>query len=303
MADLSKGVAFIDDDYKPVGEACIPVLDWGFLHSDATYDVAHTWRGRFFRVDDYLDRFHASMAKLRMSVPYSREQIRSIMFELVRRSGLRDAYIEIVCTRGMPAPGSRDPRSCKNRFFAFVIPFVWIANERMREQGLDLLISRQQRIPPESVDPSIKNYHWLDMVMALFEAYDRGADTVILVDSEGGLVEGPGFNIFARLGDTVVTPARGVLEGVTRETVLELLARETLQVAPGPLPAASAQAADEVFITSTAGGVMPVTRLSGQVVGNGRPGALTAKLNDAYWALHDDPDYSVAIDYRGNPDE
>jgi branched-chain amino acid aminotransferase len=303
MADLSKGIAFIDDKYLPVEEACIPVLDWGFLHSDATYDVAHTWRGRFFRVDDYLDRFHVSMERLRMSVPYSREQIRSIMFELVRRSGLRDAYVEIVCTRGQPAPGSRDPRSCTNRFLAFAIPFVWIADERLREQGLNLLISSQQRIPPESVDPRIKNYHWLDMVMALFEAYDQDADTAILVDAEGGLVEGPGFNIFARCGDTVITPARGVLEGVTRETVLELLARENLQVAPGPLPAALARAADEVFITSTAGGVMPVTRLSDEVVGDGRPGALTAKINDAYWALHDDPAYSVAIDYGENTDE
>ena len=302
MADLSGGVAFIDDDYIPVAEAKIPVLDWGFLHSDATYDVAHTWNGRFFRVDDYIDRFHQSMEKLRMSVPYSREQIREIMFDLVRRSGLQNAYVEIVCTRGLPAPGSRDPRSCTNRFLAFAIPFVWIANNELRERGLNLLVSKQQRIPPESVDPRIKNYHWLDMVMALFEAYDRDADTAILIDAEGGLVEGPGFNIFARFDDTVVTPARGVLEGVTRETVLELLERESLRVAPGPLPASRAQSADEVFITSTAGGIMPVTRLSGEIVGDGRPGALTARLNDAYWELHEDPDYSVAIDYgeKGN---
>ena len=78
MNEFSKGIAFIDGEYVPVAEARIPVLDWGFLHSDATYDVAHAWRGRFFRIDQYLDRFHASMEKLRMSVPYSREQIRSI---------------------------------------------------------------------------------------------------------------------------------------------------------------------------------------------------------------------------------
>jgi len=297
MSDLSQGAAFIDGEYIPVAEARIPVLDWGFLHSDATYDVAHAWRGKFFRIEDYLDRFHASMAKLRMSVPYSREQIRSIMFELVRRSGLRDAYVEIVCTRGIPAAGSRDPRSCENRFLAFAIPFVWIADDSLRKQGLNLLISQQQRIPPESVDPKIKNYHWLDMVMALFEAYDHGADTAVLVDAEGNLVEGPGFNVFARQGDTVITPARGVLEGVTRETILELLDREDLQVVQGPLAASNAPAADEVFITSTAGGVMPITRIAGQPVGDGKPGALTARLNDAYWALHDDPAYSVAIEY------
>jgi branched-chain amino acid aminotransferase len=297
MSDLSQGAAFIDGEYIPVAEARIPVLDWGFLHSDATYDVTHAWHGKFFRIDDYLDRFHASMEKLRMSVPYSREQIRSIMFELIRRSGLRDAYVEIACTRGIPAPGSRDPRSCENRFLAFAIPFVWIADDSLREQGLNLLISQQQRIPPESVDPRIKNYHWLDMVMALFEAYDHGADTAVLVDAQGNLVEGPGFNVFARQGDTVITPARGVLEGVTRATILELLAKENLQLIQDSLTAAMAQTANEVFITSTAGGVMPVTRIAGQPVGDGRPGALTAKLNDAYWALHDDPAYSVAIEY------
>ncbi len=297
MSDFSQGAAFIDDEYVPVAEARIPVLDWGFLHSDATYDVAHAWRGRFFRIDDYLDRFQASMAKLRMSVPYSREQMRSIMFELVRISGLRDAYVEIVCTRGLPAPGSRDPRSCENRFLAFAIPFVWIADDELRERGLNLLISRQQRIPPESVDPRIKNYHWLDMVMALFEACDNGADSAVLVDAEGNLVEGPGFNVFVRHGNTVITPGWGVLEGMTRATILELLAKEDLEVTPDRLPAATAKTADEVFITSTAGGVMPVTRIAGQTVGNGRPGALTAKLNDAYWALHDDPEYSVAIEY------
>ena len=282
MTDFSKGIAFIDDSYVPVAEARIPVLDWGFLHSDATYDVALAWRGKFFRIDEYLDRFQASMAKLRMSVPYSREQIRSIMFELVSRSGLQDAYVEIVCTRGIPAAGSRDPRSCENRFLAFAIPFIWIADDTLRARGLNLLISHQQRIPPESVDPTIKNYHWLDMVMALFEAYDSNADSAVLVNAEGNLVEGPGFNVFVRRGDTVITPARGVLEGVTRMTILELLMQENLEVVQDVLPAALARTADEMFITSTAGGVMPVTRISDQQVGDGKPGALTAKLNAAY---------------------
>ncbi|HKJ52131.1 MAG TPA: aminotransferase class IV [Gammaproteobacteria bacterium] len=297
-SDFSQGAAYIDGEYLPVAEASIPLLDWGFLHSDATYDVAHVWRGRFFRIDAYIHRFQASMEKLRMSIDYDSERIRSIMFELVRASGLRDAYVEIVCTRGIPAPGSRDPRTCKNRFLAFAIPFVWIADDELRARGLDLLISRQQRIPPESVDPRIKNYHWLDMTMALFEAYDKGEDTAVLVDADGNLIEGPGFNVFVRHGNTVITPERGVLQGVTRSTVLELLARETdLEVEPGPLSASVAIAADEAFITSTAGGVMPVTRISGSPVGDGRPGALTDKLNRAYWALHDDPELNIEVDY------
>ena len=275
MTDFSQGIAFIEGEYVAIAEAKIPLLDWGFLHSDATYDVAHVWRGKFFRVGEYIDRFQTSMGRLRMSIPYDRDQIQAIMFELVRLSGLHDAYVEIVCTRGIPAPGSRDPRSCENRFLAFAVPFVWIANDEKRERGLNLLISKRQRIPPEAVDTRIKNYHWLDMVMALFEAYDEGADTVVLVDVEGNLVEGPGFNVFVRRGDTVITPVRGVLEGVTRQTILEILAREDLQVKQEPLPPAVAKAADEAFLTSTAGGIMPVTRINGEQVGNGRPGALT----------------------------
>lgn len=297
MTDFSNGAAFIDGEYMPVADARIPVLDWGFLHSDATYDVAHTWKGRFFRVDEYIERFRDSMEKLRMSIPYDHAQIRDIMFELVRLTGLRDSYVEIVCTRGLPPPGSRDPRKCQNRFIAFVVPFVWIANDEKRATGLNLLISSRQRIPPESVDPTIKNYHWLDMTMALFEAYDRGADTTILVDARGDLTEGPGFNIFARHGDTVTSPEHGVLHGVTRMTLLELIERMNLHINRGRLTADAARAADEVFITSTAGGVMPVTSIDGQPVGDGKPGALTARLNDAYWALHEDPDYNEAVDY------
>jgi branched-chain amino acid aminotransferase len=297
MTDFSQGAAFVEGEYIAIADARIPVLDWGFLHSDATYDVAHVWRGKFFRIDEYLDRFHTSMQRLRMSIPYDREQVREVMFELVRKSGMRDAYVEIVCTRGIPAAGSRDPRSCENRFLAFAIPFVWIADDEKRQRGLNLLISKRQRIPPEAVDTRIKNYHWLDMVMALFEAYDEGADTVVLVDAEGNLVEGPGFNVFVRCGDTVITPLRGVLEGVTRQTILEILSREDLQVKQDPLPAATARAADEVFITSTAGGIMPVTRINGEPVGDGKPGDLTARLNDAYWALHDDPEFNIEVDY------
>ena len=298
MTDFSRGAAFIDGEYVAVVDARIPILDWGFLHSDATYDVAHVWQGHFFRLNDYLDRFERSMAALHLSIPQDRAQIREVMFELVRLSGLKDAYVEVVCTRGMPAPGSRDPRSCENRFFAFAIPFVWIANDELRQRGLNLLISSRQRIPPESVDPRVKNYHWLDMVMGLYDAYDADADTAALVDADGNLVEGPGFNIFARRGDQVITPERGVLEGVTRMTALELLAQQPVRLSLEPLTRDFAESADELFITSTAGGVMPVTRLAGEPVGDGKVGWLSQAVNAAYWALHSDPKYTEAVNYE-----
>jgi branched-chain amino acid aminotransferase len=306
MAGFSKGVAYVDQRLVPVNQARISILDWGFLHSDATYDVVHVWRGKFFRLHDHITRFFAGMRRLHLSIPHTREELGSILTDCVRASGLREAYVEMVCTRGEPAPGSRDPRSCKNRFFAFAIPFVWLADFEKQSQGLHLIVSRYQRIPPESVAPSVKNYHWLDMVMGLFEAYDRGGETAVLVDAQNNLIEGPGFNIFAVENRTITTPAQGILEGITRKTVIELAERRGYPVVKGKLSAGAACRADELFITSTAGGVMPVTRIDRHEVGTGNPGPVTLALRESYWALHEDPHYTIDIDYdnetpRRNP--
>ncbi|MBT8369889.1 MAG: branched-chain amino acid transferase [Desulfobacterales bacterium] len=297
MVDFSNGAAYIGGQMLPIDQAKISILDWGFLHSDATYDVAHVWKGKFFRLDDHIDRFFSGMSKLRMSIPHSRNELHSIMVNCVRASGLRKAYVEMICTRGTPKPGSRDPRTCTNRFYAFAIPFVWIATPEKQANGLHLIVSRHQRIPPESVDPTVKNYHWLDLVMGLFEAYDRGGETTVLVDHEDNLVEGPGFNIFSVKRRSITTPDRGVLEGITRRTVMELAIECGFKVALGHLAADKVRTADEVFATSTAGGILPITKIDGQTIGSGIPGPVTKELQKRYWALHEDPQYTIKIDY------
>jgi branched-chain amino acid aminotransferase len=221
-SSYADGAAFLDGRFVPVAEARVPILDWGFLRSDATYDVAHVWRGSFFRLEDHLDRFERAMERLRLRPPYDRAEVREILIECVRLSGLRDAYAEVICTRGIPQPGSRDPRDCANNLFAFAVPFVWIADPLKQERGLHAIIGPVQRIQPGSVDPTIKNYHWLDLEVGLFEAYDRGGETVILVDREENVVEGPGFNVFVVKDGGMATPSEGVLEGITRKTVIEL---------------------------------------------------------------------------------
>ncbi len=293
----AEGAAFVDGRFVPVGEARVPILDWGFLRSDATYDVVHVWRGSFFRLEDYLDRFERSMEHLRLSPPYDRGEIRDILVECVRLSGLRDAYAEVICTRGIPKPGSRDPRDCENRFYAFVVPFIWIADPEKQERGLHAVIGSKQRIAPESVDPTVKNYHWLDLETGLLESYDRGGETVILVDAEDNIVEGPGFNVFAVKNDTISTPDRGVLEGITRKSIIELAAEHGIPLEARPVPADELRRADEVFLSSTAGGVIPVTTVDGGAVGNGEPGPVTLRLRKAYWELHDDPRFSVPVRY------
>ena len=123
------GVAYIDGDYRPMSEAKISVLDWGFLRSDATYDVVHVWRQRFFRLDKHLDRFSNSVDQLQMTLPFDRDGLTGVLMECVRLSGHDDAYVEMICTRGVSPTFSRDPRDAVNTFIAFAIPFGWVANK------------------------------------------------------------------------------------------------------------------------------------------------------------------------------
>lgn len=291
------GIAFVNGEYVPLAKASVPLVDRGFVRSDATYDVAHVWNGRFFRLEDYIERFHASMRALRMSLPYSREEIAEILTECVRRSGLRDAYVQMTCTRGIPPRGSRDPRMCENRFYAFAQPFVWIANEEQRRDGLKMVISSVHRIQPEAVDPRVKNFHWLDLTMGIFEAYDNDATVPVLVDGSGNITEGPGFNVFVVRDGKLATPDRGVFEGMTRRTVVEFADELGIPCERRPVGIEELREADEVFLTSTAGGIMPVTVIDGRIYGNGKPGPVTQQLYELYWKRHDEGWKSTPIDY------
>ena len=298
MSDLMPaGVAFTDGAYMPVEQLTVSALDYGFTRSDVTYDVVHVWNGRFFRLEHHLDRFTSSMAKLRMDPGHDRDGLRAILMDCVRRTGLREAYVAMVCTRGRPPPGVRDIRQCRNRFMAYAIPFVWIASEEKRHTGLSAVIAARPRIPAASVDPTVKNYHWLDMECGLFEACDAGADTVILPSLEGTITEGPGFNVFAVRDGKVLTPDSGVLEGITRGAVIDLCRREGVPIEVRAVGVAEFRDADEIFATSTAGGVMPITRLDNRILGNGAPGALTSRIHDLYWAWHQNPGETTPVDY------
>lgn len=296
--DFSSGVAFVRGEYLPIAEASIPITDWGFLRSDATYDVVTVWAGSFFRLEAHLERLMRSCQRWRLDPGRAPEQITEVLTRCVVLSGLRSSYVEMLCTRGQPPWGSRDPRQALNQFYAFALPYVWLANEQQRQHGLHLRISEVQRIPPTSVDPSAKNYHWNDMTMGLLGALDQGADSAVLVDAAGHVVEGPGFNIFCLSQGVIVTPEVGMLQGITRRTVIEMAQSLGLPLQCRALPALELRQAEEVFLSSSGGGVLPVTRVDHRLVGNGQPGPVTRRLVDCYWAWHQLPDLNRAIDYR-----
>ena len=279
-----------------LSEARIPVLDWGFLRSDATYDVVHVWKGRFFRLDKHIDRFFQSTEKLRMSCTVSRIDLKKILAGCVERSGLDNAYVEMIQTRGMSPNFERDPRKSEPRFIAFAVPFGWILKPEEFGKGLDVLVSNRRRISPNSVDSSIKNYHWLDLVSGMFEAYDNGHDTVILTDEENNITEGPGFNIFCVDETGLNSPNKGVLEGITRQTVLDLAKELKVPFQLRTISLETLKSSNEVFATSTAGGIMPITKINGLPIGRGTPGEITRKLHKTYWDKHSDPEWSVSKD-------
>ncbi len=296
--DYSGGAAFVDGSFVPAAEARIPLLDTGFTRSDATYDVVAVWGGRFFRLEDHLDRFERGCRELRLTLPLSRPEIRDVLLELVRRAGLRDAYVEVICTRGVDTEGVRDPRRFVNRFYAFAIPYVWLLPPEQHESGMRAVIARTvQRISPGAVDPTVKNFHWGDLTRGLYEAFDREARYPILLDAEGNVTEGAGYNVFALVDGRLLTPFSGTLEGITRRTILELAAEQGIRAEAVELPEGVFRRGTELFATTTAGGVMPITELDGEPVGAGGVGPVTRRLRERYWEIHSDPRYTTPVDY------
>lgn len=295
---LAQGVALIDGEFMPVAQARIPLLDQGFLHSDLTYDVPSVWDGRYFRLDDHIERLEQSCAKLRMRNPLGREGLRERLIEMVARSGIRDAYVEIIVTRGLKFLREIPADQAINHIYLFALPFVWVMPPDVQRSGGSAIVPRTvRRTPPGAMDPTVKNLQWGDFVRGLLEASDRDATYPILSDGDGNLTEGSGFNVVLVKNGVLYTPRLGVLEGVTRRTVLEIAAAKGWSAVVDQVPVSAAYDCDELFFCTTAGGIMPVTRLDGQPVGGGQVGPVTREIWEAYWELHYDPKLSFAIDY------
>jgi branched-chain amino acid aminotransferase len=282
--DWSAGAAYVKGRFVPIAEAAIPVTDWGYRRSDVTYDVVSVWNGAFFRLDDHMRRFQASMKALRLAPPESEADMRRILTECARKLGKREAYVAMDCLRGVPRPGlPRHAGSCTNHFLAYAVPWVWVIPEDIQARGAHVVIAETPRIPEVCVDPRVKNFHWGDLTRGQFEAIDRGADTCILLDLEGRVTEGPGFNVFMVTDGVVASPDCGALEGITRMSVYELCGDMGLKSEIRPITADEMRNADEVFLATTAGGIMPASRIDGRIMGNDRPGPISARLREAFW--------------------
>lgn len=299
--DWSAGAAWVDGEYVPAKQASVSVFDWGFVRSDVTYDVVSVWDGAFFRLEDHLDRFEASVRGLRMELPVDRDGLRDILARCVRLTGLREAYVAMLCTRGVPDPAwpKRLPSSFRghNRLVCYAVPYVWVMRPDLQERGAHMIISQVQRTSPEAIDPTIKNYNWGDLTRSLFDVEDAGADYAVLLGPDGYVTEGAGYNVFAVVDGTVVSPGHGTLEGITRMAVLDLCEHLDVPSRVGNMTGDDLLDADEIFLASTAGGVMPIRQINGRILSNGAPGPVTVRLRDAYWARRADGWHATPVDY------
>jgi branched-chain amino acid aminotransferase len=161
-----------------------------------------------------------------------------------------------------------------------------------------MIISSVPRIPESSVDATAKNFHWGDLIQARLEAGDRGAQNAILLGHSGYVAEGVGFNVFMVKNNEIKTPEHDCLKGITRLSVIEIARELGISCVETNITADELLSADEVFISSSAGGVFPVTTLDNKLISEGKVGAITAKINETYWAWRASPSHTTEVSYE-----
>jgi branched-subunit amino acid aminotransferase/4-amino-4-deoxychorismate lyase len=301
---LAKGIAWVEGELVPFSEARIPLRDQGFLHGDLTYDVPSVWDGRFFRLEDHITRLEASCKKMRMKLPLPKQELTQVLVDMVAKTGIRDAFVEIIVTRGFTSVRENKSEDTANHLYMFILPYVWVMEPNMQRTGGSSIIARTvRRTPPGSFDPTIKNLQWGDLTRGMFEARDRGATYPFLTDGDANLTEGSGFNIVLAKDGVLYTADRGVLQGVTRKSVIDVARANNIDIRVETIPADLAYHCDELFMCTTAGGIMPITSLDGKPVKDGKIGPITKTIWDGYWAMHYDSAYSFEINYGGSQKE
>jgi branched-chain amino acid aminotransferase len=295
------GAAYIIDRFVPLAEAAVPITDLGFMRADAVYDVVSVSRGQFFRLADHQARFARSCARMKLTNPFSTEDEAALLNDLVARTGMQDAYVWWAVTRGAnPAlPADRlHPQRFTNRFYAFAVPYIFIKHDDERQAGIHLNVSQDYiRIPENAVDPRAKNFCSLDLNMSLMEAGAAGAEWSVLTDGQGKLTEAPGSNIFVVKDGRALTPATGGLEGVTRLTALELCKEVGLEVFETDVSVDELLAADEAFLTSSAGGILPVSAVNCTPLCQGA-GPVSTQVHNLYWEKRWDGWHGTPVDYE-----
>ncbi len=275
-------IIYLDGAYLPKEEAKVSVFDHGLLYGDGVFEGIRAYNGRVFRLDEHLDRLYDSAKTIDLAVPIAKTEMADAIREVLRRNGLRDAYIRPIVTRGIGDLGL-DPRRCE-RPTVIIIAVEWGAMYGdLYEKGLTAVTVSIRRNPAEALPPNVKSLNYLNNILAKIEANCKGGDEAIFFDTNGYLSEGSGDNIFVvKNGEIVTPPTLNNLRGVTRLVALECAADLGITVVERNMGYFDLYSADEVFVTGTAAEVGPIVTIDGRTIGSGRPGPVTRQLMSAF---------------------
>src|SRR6266566_1866631 len=279
-------IVWIDGTYHDRSDAKVSVFDHGLLYGDGVFEGIRVYNRRVFRLGQHLDRLFASAKGVWLEVPLAKPALHRLVEEAVAKSGLDEAYIRLLVTRGVGDLGL-DPRKCPKPSVICIVDTIQLWPQDRYDKGLVALTAATPIHHRESLSPRIKSLNYLSHILAKVEGIAAGVDEVIMLDSAGFVAEASGMNLFVVMDGTLKTPPAysGILRGVTRDAVLDLAREATYGVEEVPLNRYDLYTANEVFLTGTAAEVIGVTKLDARTIGTGVPGPVTKELARRFKAL------------------
>ncbi len=279
-------MSYVNGTFVPKDEAKISIYDHGYLYGDGVFEGIRAYNGRIFRLDAHLDRLYDSASYLMLEVPLRREEMKEAILETVRRSGLRDAYIRPVVSRGVGDLGL-DPRKCKTATVVIIVDTIQLYPQEAYERGLRAVTATTRKVRPDALSPQAKTLNYLNNILARIEANRVGVDEAIMLTSDGYICECSADNLFIARDGEVWTPPPylGILKGITREAVLGLARELGIPAFEKVFTQHDLYTADESFLTGTGAEVGPLVEVDGRRIGTGAPGPISLKLVKAFREL------------------
>ena len=287
-------IVYVNGRFVPGSEAKISVFDHVVLYGDGVYDTMCAWNDMLFKLDEHVDRLYESAHAVKLEIPLRKEELKKVILETVRCNNLRNAYVKVVVTRGVGPQPLMSPYNCTPNLIVFAVPYMSLV-EGEDESGIKMIVSSLRRVPNECLSTKIKSCNYLNHILMRMEANEAGADDAIELDMEGYVCEAPGYNVFMVKKGVIYTPSENILVGITRQAVMELAERAGIAVVEERIQPFDLYNADEVFLSSTAGGIFPVAELDGRTIGSGKLGPITRMMRDSYLALLESGEKSTPV--------
>src|SRR5437867_8113960 len=270
---------YIDGKFYSEANAKVSVFDHGLLYGDGIFEGIRFYNGRVFRLEEHLERLWDSARSICLEIPMTRQEMTEALLETIRQNHLRDGYIRLLVTRGVGNLGL-NPEQCKNPSVIIIAATIALYQEDFYRKGLNIITVATRRSNPASLNPAVKSLNYLNNVMARIEANLAGADEALMLNDAGNIAECTADNIFIVKRGQIVTPpvTAGALRGITRSVVFEIAAEVGIKTLKADITRHDVFVADECFLTGTAAEIVPVVKVDGSSIGNGKPGPITTRI-------------------------